>query len=99
MQRKRRMLTASRLCLLGIAVSASSFSVFAQCPNDINCEARVGRITAAASGQIAVFGTTDGNYGVYGSGAVAGVRGDGGSIGVQGLSYTGNGVYPINEPQ
>src|SRR6516225_5761800 len=48
MQRKRRMLTASRLCLLGIAVSASSFSVFAQCPQDSNCNAVVGTIYASA---------------------------------------------------
>jgi hypothetical protein len=46
MQRKRRMLKASRLCLLGIAVLASSFSVLAQCPNDQTCDALVRTITA-----------------------------------------------------
>lgn len=79
MQRKRRMLTASRLCLLGIAVLASSFSVFAQCPNDANCNALVGSIyalngfdsttasaIAAAAQAAAVTGNSNGDIGVIG---------------------------------
>jgi hypothetical protein len=54
MQPKRRVLAASRLCLLGIAVSASSFSVFAQCPNDTNCNAQVGSITANSQDHMAL---------------------------------------------
>jgi hypothetical protein len=96
MQRIRRMLTASRLCLLGIAVSASSFSVFAQCPNDTNCDARVRSISATASASPAVFGSSNSNHGVFGGSAAGfpwtGVFGYGASTGVQGQSDRGNGV-------
>ena len=92
MQPKRRMLTASRLCLLGIAVSASRFSVFGQCPNDPNCNAVVGTIRAV---------TNNSDYGVYGGTAAgtaagfpcAGVWGGGNAIGVEGYSRYGNGVH------
>jgi hypothetical protein len=99
MQRKRRMLTASRLCLLGIAVSASSFSVFAQCPNDsFNCDAQVRTISAFGGTLDAVYGASS-IYGVVGistggfpSAGVLGV-GSGNGIGVKGESLNGNGVY------
>ena len=98
MQRKRRMLTASRLCLLGIAVLASSFSVFAQCPNDGNCNALVGSIYASA-----VTGNSDGDIGVIGqtnSATAYGVWGVnvGGGPGVLGtaLSDTSSGVWGTN---
>src|SRR6516162_5030795 len=65
MQRKRRMLTASRLCLLGIAVSASSSSVFGQCPNDANCDAQVRSITALGGSQVrsGVWGQNNSGWG------------------------------------
>jgi len=98
MQRKRRMLTASRLCLLGIAVLASSFSVFAQCPNDGNCNALVGSIYASA-----VTGNSDGDIGVIGqtnSATAYGVWGanSGGGPGVLGstASDTSSGVWGTN---
>ena len=98
MQRKRRMLTASRLCLLGIAVLASRFSVFAQCPNDANCNALVGSISASAvtgnsNGDIGVIGQTNSAtaYGVWG----VNVGGGPGVLGTA-LSDTSSGVWGTN---
>jgi hypothetical protein len=93
------MLTTSRLCLPGIAVSASSFSVFAQCPNDDNCNARVKSITAIAVNGLALIGQSSDSYAVYAvtyAAGVPGVFGHGPGIGVRGQSPNGNGVHGLS---
>ena len=92
MQRKRRMLTASRLCLLGIAVSASSFSVFAQCPNDTNCDAVVRSIWAVTNSYYGVYGSTAAGFPlVYAALAMAWCQG--------GKPKRKRSLRPINEPK
>src|SRR5215831_17680685 len=104
MQRKRRMLTASRLCLLGIAGLAPSLSLSAQCPQDATCRARVELLTAITNGQnayAAVLGENQGGVGVMGinnQGIAEGVYGYGNN-GVHGnsVSVRDSGVWGDNQ--
>jgi len=70
--------------------------LFAQCPNDPNCNAVVGTISAYGG----VYGASSTYHGIFGvttsSGDNAGVLGFGPRTGVMGQSQNGNGVYGLS---